>query len=193
VKRAVAVVMIVLVAGGAAMARPMGREESFVAKEVAKITEEEKSRELASVTIGDLQTWKDRLSAAARKDAYIMRSGGESFVLPGLGQFKNKQAGLGALFLGSHLAVGVGSLLGSYFLLPANLRLDGLDYFNTPVGTIEGTWKAHTLLDYLPSIGVAMAGHLIDLGIRALAAHNARAIALQRVESGAVTPAADRW
>ena len=192
-KRVLIVAILATMIVGAAVARPMGHEGSYVAKEMAKITAEEKSRELAAVTIGDMQSWSDRLSAAARKDAYIARSGGASFMMPGMGQLKNKQTGLGAILLGSHLAIGIGSLLGSYFLLPADLRFDTLDYLGTPAAGIETAWKSHSLLDYLPAMGVSFGGHLLDMGLRALASHNARTVARQRIESGAVTPSADRF
>lgn len=191
-KRVLIVAILATMIVGAAVARPMGHEGSYVAKEVAKITEEEKARELAAVTIGEMKSWSDRLSAAAAKDAYVARTGAASFMVPGMGQLKNKQTGLGALLLGSHLAVGVGSLLGTYFLLPADLRFDALDYLRTPAAGIETAWKSHSLLDYLPSMALCFGGHLLDMGLRALAAHNASAVARQRIEGGAVTPSADR-
>jgi hypothetical protein len=191
VRRFVLCAVIVVAAAGVAAARPMDREDPYVAKEMAKIADEQKATEVGAVTVGDLQGWRDRLIAAARKDAYIARATGQSFMIPGLGQFKNGQAGLGALLLGGDVAVNVGALLGAYFLLPADLRFDRLDYLRQPVGDIETLWKSHSLLEYLPSIGVGFGGHLLDMAIRAISAHNARYIARARIESGQVALSAD--
>jgi hypothetical protein len=191
VRRIVLCAAMFVAVAGLAVARPMERADSYVGKEIAKIAEEQKATELGAVTVGDLQGWRDRVTVAARKDAYVARAAGSSFMLPGLGQFKNGQAGLGALLLGGDIAANVGAILGAYFLLPADLRIDRFNYLTEPVGNIETLWKSHSLLEYLPSVGVAFGGHLLDMALRAIAAHNARYVARARIESGQVTLSAD--
>ncbi len=76
------------------------------------------------------------------------------------------------------------TLAGFYFLLPADLRFDRLDYFKTSFKDINDTWEAHSLNDYLPSIGMMLAGTLVDLGVRFWASGDAYAGARAAVDSG---------
>jgi hypothetical protein len=110
-----------------------------------------------------------------------------SFMAPGLGELKNGDVGAGALFLLADTAVAVGALLGSYFLLPEDLRFSQLDYFNTPFDDIRGRWESHTFMDYLPTMAVMAGGWFVSGGLRALSAKRAGKAARRSIEAGDVT------
>jgi len=58
---------------------------------------------------------------------------------------------------------------------------------------VETAWKSHSLLDYLPAMGLSLAGHVLDMALRRVASHEARVVARRRIDTGEVTPGADRW
>ncbi len=87
--------------------------------------------ELGALSYGELRELAGRLSVALQKDRFVARSKAMSFMMPGSGQFLNKDYGSGAAFLATDLAVVAGTLIGAYYLLPDDLRFQQLDYFNT--------------------------------------------------------------
>ena len=102
-----------------------------------------------------------RISIAEQKIHYVQKARMASFLFPGAGQFMAGDAVGGSLFLTGDLLVMAGAVVGAYFLLPSNLQFGSLDYFNTPVSTIDTQWASHTVVDYLPSIGALAAGMLL--------------------------------
>ncbi len=114
--------------------------------------------QLGTLTVADIVRVAGRMSVAAQAQAYVRHAAVSSLVLPGAGQFMTGDTLGGVLFLAGDLAVITGTVLGWYFLLPANLQFTSLDYLNTPIETIRTTWHSHTINDYLPSFGVAVGG-----------------------------------
>jgi hypothetical protein len=157
---------------------------SYFSTEAQSIEAELGDKALGELTLNELLPYGTRLRAAAQKDAYVQGSTMMSMRLPGLGQFKNGDTAGGALFLVAHLATVAGSLVGEYFLLPADLRFDKLDYLNSSFGDIKTAWEGHSFMDYLPAMGVAAAGMLLDGGIRMWSAGSARAEAKASVDAG---------
>ena len=91
------------------------------------------------------------------------------------------------LFLTTNLVVAAGTLIGAYFLLPADLQFDQLDYFYTAFDTIKETWKSHTLVEMLPAMGVMAGGWLVKGGLRLWSAKHAAKLAKENIESGKIT------
>ncbi|GEM_PF-1821334 len=153
--------------------------------EILRLLEAQGNRELGSVTLSDLRKLILRIEELKMASLYIERSKKASFYMPGVGQFMNEEPLSGSLFLTAHLGVIAGSLVGSYFLLPADLRFDRTDYLNESISVIKDRWRSHSLQDYLPAIGVMAGGHLVDLLLRLWSADNAEKLAERRVKSGA--------
>lgn len=127
-----------------------------------------------------------KVRTAAFEQAYVRHVAAMSFMMPGAGQFATGDAGGGTLFLASHLALAAGALVGSYYLLPADLRFDRLDYLGAPISTIKTSWEGHSVVDYLPAVGIMAAGMLVDMPLRFLAAKGAAADAVAAVKAGKV-------
>ena len=153
--------------------------------EILKLLEAEGNRELGSITLSDLKKLILRMEELRMAYFYIERSKKASFFMPGVGQFMNEEPLSGSLFLTAHLGVIAGSLVGSYFLLPADLRFDSTDYLNESISVIKDRWRSHSLQDYLPAIGVMAGGHLVDMILRLWSADNAKKLAARKVKSGA--------
>jgi hypothetical protein len=160
------------------------RRGPYLSAEAQAIEAELGDKGFGELSLNELLPYGKRLALAASKDSYVEKSAMLSMRLPGLGQFKNGDAGGGALFLGAHLAVVAGSLLGEYFLLPSDLRFDRLNYFTSSISGIKSAWGSHSLEDYLPAIGVAAAGMVLDGGIRIWSARSAYADAKASVDAG---------
>lgn len=156
----------------------------YAKEELSAIKADLGNQEFGDLSIARLSPYWTRLNLALSKDQYLEETSKMSFIIPGAGQFKNGDTSKGVGFLSLHLAVVTGTLAGFYFLLPSDLRFDRLDYFNTSFKDINDTWEAHSLNDYLPSIGAMLAGTLIDLGVRFWASQEAYSGARAAVESG---------
>ena len=149
--------------------------------------------ELSSVpTVGDfktsdLQAALDSLSVAQQEYTYVKRAETASFWLPGLGQLRDGDSGLGALFLAGDLGLFAGTVLGTYFLLPADLQFGQLNYLTTPLSTIKDDWEGHNLLDYLPSLAVAVGGAILSHALRFISADNAGELARENIQDKRVT------
>ena len=163
-----------------------GFDQSYLKEENRAISEALGDKKFGEMTLNELKPYQERLRLASRKDLFVSQSGAMSFMIPGAGQFHNGDALGGTLFLLLDLATIAGSLTGAYFLLPADLRFDRIDYFNTPISTIRASWEGKTIVDFLPSFGVMAGGALVNLGVRMLASHNARETAKAAIDSGAV-------
>lgn len=156
----------------------------YAKAELGAIRTELGDREFGELTLARLEPYWTRMNLALSKDQYLERVSKMSMILPGTGQFENGDTSKGVGFLSLHIAVVTGTLAGFYFLLPADLRFDRLDYFKTSFKDINDTWEAHSLNDYLPSIGMMLAGTLVDLGVRFWASGDAYAGARAAVDSG---------
>jgi len=111
-------------------------------------------------------------------------------MFPGAGQFMTGDPVGGSLFAAADVAVFAGSLLTAYALLPANVQIGGtggLDYLNAPLSTIETTWKSHSVLDYLPSVGVLAGGMIVKHLIGLWSSSSAAGLARKNIQAGKVT------
>jgi hypothetical protein len=191
------IVVCVAVGAGGAFAQPAWRNHGGADPEIAfslsgpyaraeldSIRSELGEEEFGDLTLARLAPYWTRLNLALSKDQYLERASTLSMILPGAGQFENGETSSGVGFLSLHLAAVTGTLAGFYFLLPADLRFDRLDYLDTSFRDIRDAWEAHSFNDYLPSIGALVAGTLLDLGIRCWASNDAYAGARSAVESG---------
>jgi len=170
---------------------PMGMP--FMYPEIEKLLRSQGHKTLGSLTVADIKMVMAKINEAAMINGYIQRSGRMSFIIPGAGQFMNKEPLSGTLFLTAHLGVIAGTLTGAYFLLPQDLQFGNTDYLNEPIGTIKDRWRSHSLYDYLPSAAVFAGGHLVDLIIRSIAEKNAENLARTKIKSGEVKPKAYFW
>jgi hypothetical protein len=159
---------------------------SYVAAEKQAIEKELLSRPFGELSLGELLPYETRLGLALRKDAYVAHASMASMHLPGLGQFRTGATGAGLGFLALHLALFSGGLVGSYFLLPADLRFDAIDYLNAPLATIRTAWQGKSLTQLLPSMAVMAAGMVLDGGLRFWSAVDARRGARAAIDSGRV-------
>jgi len=155
--------------------------------EVSSILDAYSATQIGSMTVADLEKLEGQLSVAIQKEAYVRGAAMASFALPGVGQFRTGDTLGGALFLAGDLALVAGTIVGWYYLLPANVQFGSLDYLNAPFSTIETTWKSNTLAEYLPSIAVAAGGSVAQMLLRAWSARQAEADARAAVQSGKVT------
>jgi hypothetical protein len=192
-KRLVAI-MIVTAIGAVAFAAPGGRrphpaslDEAFLRAEMDQALAGERDTALGTLTVGQLQELLGRLSVAQQKAAFIARSRAMSMMMPGVGQFVNKDALSGALFLTADLALIAGTLVGAYFLLPADLRFDRLDYFNASYADISRRWESHSFVDVLPTLAVLAGGGLLKAVLGGVSAHHAEKLARRNIEEGKIT------
>jgi len=188
------VLSLLLTVAAAAFARPpMGPgmhphrfpiERTYLRAELDSLAGEE--AELGSLSYGELREQAGRLSVALQKDRFVARSKAMSYMLPGSGQLLNKEYGSGAAFLATDLVLGVGTLVGTYFLLPADLRFNELNYFDTPFNVIRDTWEGHTFMDYLPSMALMAGGAVLRAILGQFSAAHAEKLARRNIDGGKI-------
>jgi hypothetical protein len=190
VKKTIVLALLAVSLAGSAWAEGMAREKTPATptpeQVLSQALQDSSSTQLGSVTLGEVQQLMDKMALAQAQDRYVVRARTASMMLPGAGQFMTGNPGTGALFLAGDLAIVAGTLVGAYFLLPSDLKFTTLNYFTTPLATIEGTWKAHTILEYLPAYGVMAGGTILDHVLRAISAGNAAQEAREALASGKV-------
>jgi hypothetical protein len=172
-------VVAALLAAVGAFAGP--RTFSPVAEAVAGLAKERGESELGSATIDDVETAVARVSTALQQEAWIHGSAMASMALPGLGQYLNHDALGGTLYLAGGLAVKAGAMIGAWFLLPANLQVN---WFTTPIGTLENAYRANSAVDYLPALGVLAAGAVVETVLGHFSARGAVRLAEKNVLDG---------
>jgi hypothetical protein len=158
----------------------------YVKVEISQITGELGAKKLGDFNVEDLVSLRDRLSIAEQKDRYVDRIAAQSFLLPGLGQLQVGDTASGVGFLAMDMAAIGGTLVAVYYLLPADLRFDRLDYFGDSASTIQDAWNGHSFTDYLPACGALFGGMVIDQIVRHWASAHARREAIQAVDQGKV-------
>jgi len=159
----------------------------YMSAEINLVQSELGARKIGDVEVATLLSVRDRLSIAAQKDAYVRKTAMQSFLLPGLGQLQTGETAAGIGFMAFDVGVIAGTLIGAYYLLPADLRLDRIDYFRDNVTAINNAWTGHSFTDYLPAFGALLGGMVIDQTIRHWSAANARRGASRAVDEGRVT------
>ena len=168
----------------AVSAFPKPRTFHPVAEAIAAITAERGTSELGTMTAADVEGAVARLSIAMQQEAWVRGSGMSSLVLPGLGQFMNRDPLGGSLYLAGSAAVTAGTLVGAYLLLPADVQAG---WFTTPIGALEAAFASHTVVEYLPALGVMAAGAVVDVVLRCVSASGAARLAERRVLDGTVS------
>jgi hypothetical protein len=158
-----------------------------VQAEIGVIQSELGARKIGDIDVATLLSVRDRLSVASQKDAYVRKTGMESFLLPGLGQLEVGDTASGIGFMAADLGVIAGTLVVAYYLLPTDLRFDRIDYFSSNFSGINNAWCSHSFTDYLPAFGVLVGGMVIDQTLRHWSAADARRKAAKAVETGRVT------
>ena len=108
-------------------------------------------------------------------------------MLPGAGQFMTGDAVGGVLFLAGDIVVVTGTLIGAYYLLPADLQFNSLNYFTSSFATIRKTWEDHSFVDLLPSMGLMAGGFIIKCAIGHFSSAGAARAALRNIADGKVT------
>ncbi|MBN1686805.1 MAG: hypothetical protein JW852_09130 [Spirochaetales bacterium] len=161
-----------------------------VEDELKGILQEQADTVISDLTFGEVDELLKRLSVPMQEAAYVKASKTASLLMPGKGQFMNEDILSGLLFMTADIAVAAGTLVGSYFLLPAELRFENLDYFNTPFVEIEAAWtsagESATLKDSLAYMGVWTGGMILHHIIAGFSAGHAGKLAQQRIDEGIV-------
>lgn len=168
-----------------------GRYHNRIGEQLESILESEADTVISDMTFGEVGDLIGRLSVPLQEAAYIQKSKSASMFMPGMGQFMNGDALSGSLFMTADILIAAGTLVGVYFLLPAELQFGQLDYLNTAPIEIHDTWKAAaentTFMEALPSLGVMAAGKLLHKGIGAWSARHAGKLAKKNIEEGSVS------
>jgi len=161
----------------------LGRSR-LLGPELAAIAATLGDRKLGDLTGAELAAIQEKLRFEARQAVFVARTARLSFVLPGLGQFATGNPGTGTAFFVDNLALIGGTLAGAYFLLPADLRFDRIDYFSASRQTVRTAWESHTMREMMPVMGVMMAGLVIDMHLHAFSAFDAAKDARKLVDEG---------
>ena len=159
----------------------------FYSAEILKIQSEMGQEKLGDLDVAAMVSLRERLSIAAQKDEYVKAISLHSLALPGLGQFETGNTGSGFGFLALDLATIAGTLLGVYYSLPSDVRFDHIDYFRDSFSSISDAWNGHSIVDYLPALGVLLGGVVVDQVVRHWAASDAANAATRNIDQGAVT------
>jgi len=159
----------------------------YLRAEILSFQSEAGQQTVGDFTIADLVALRDRFSIASQKDEYVQRISRVSYLVPGLGQLQTGDTAGGVGFLALNLAVVTGTLIGVYCCLPSDVRFDRLNYAGNSFSTICDAWNNHTIVDYLPALGVAGGGLLVDLLVRNWASRDAGKEATQKIDGGGVT------
>ena len=162
-------------------------DPAFLRQEIEAILAAGGGRSLGQLSVEEIHDLLGQLSVARQKDAFVQRSQGMSFMLPGMGQFVNRDPLSGSLFLTADLLVTAGTLVGAYYLLPAELQFSQLNYFTAPYSTIRTRWENQSFVDLLPTMGVLAGGWLVGGAIRYFSARHAGELARRNVADGTVT------
>jgi hypothetical protein len=149
--------------------------------------QEMSAAQLGTLTMADLEKLMGRLSVAEQKVRYVQRARRASFMIPGAGQFMTGDTLGGSLFLAGDIVVVAGSIVGAYFLLPANVQFNNLDYLNAPVVNLASAWQSNSILSYLPSFGVLVGGAIVRGVLGHFSAVSAGREARQNIADGKVT------
>jgi len=159
----------------------------YLAAEIQRVGEEQGAQKIGDMDLHGLLDLRDRLSVASQKDDFVRSTGIHSFLLPGLGQLETGNTGAGIGFMTADLATLAGTLATAYYLLPADLRFDRLDYFRSDISAINTAWQGHTLTDYLPAAAAMLVGMTLDQTLRHWSAAAARRDAVRAIDAGTVT------
>jgi hypothetical protein len=160
--------------------------DGFLGQGFEGILDELGEKKLGDLSGAELEALREKAEKARLETFYVRGAGAASFMMPGMGQFAVEEPLAGTAFLIGHLALVGGSLVGAYFLLPADLRFDSTDYLNAPISSLRTKWTGHSLMEYLPAAGVMAGGALIDFGLRLFSSGDAAQSAQKKISAGSV-------
>jgi hypothetical protein len=181
------IVLCLIAAVGAGVSAQEARPQSSLQAELSAALQDMSTAQLGTLTVQDVLNLASRVSIAEQKIHYVQKVRMASMLFPGAGQFMAGDALGGSLFLTGDLLVWTGAVVGAYFLLPTDLQFSHLDYLNDNVATIDTRWAAHSVVDYLPSVGVLAGGMLLKSLLGHLSAVSAADEARANIASGKVT------
>lgn len=185
--RTVIVMVLSTALAAAAYAQEKVPEQFGFDQELTAALQDMSGAQLGTLTVGDLEKLAGRVSVVVQKIQYVQKVRRASFLLPGAGQFMQGDTLGGTAFLAGNLAIVTGTLIGAYFLLPANVQFRDLDYFHAPLGSIRSAWESNSLVDYLPSIGFLAGGMILRAVLGHFSAENAESEARASIAEGKVT------
>ncbi len=189
-KTAIVALAVSLIAATGAFAK-----QSEYQKEDQDILAQNGSTQIGSMTVADAEKILGDISIARQKEFYVQRARLASLHMPGVGQFLAGDPVGGSLFIVGDVALFAGTVLGAYFLLPANVQIGsgagtgagGLDYLNTSLVGIKNAWEANSILSYLPSAGVVVGGMILKHLFGLWSSKSAAALARQNIADGKIT------
>jgi len=164
-----------------------GNDDYRVYKEEATvILEAVDNTPIGEFTLNEMKELALDLSIPFQKMQFVKNSKTASAVLPGIGQYMNNDPLSGTLFLISSIAVTAGTLIGAYYLLPDELRFDSLDYFGDSRATIKERWENQSSNDLMPTMGVMVAGFVVNGVIRLFSTAHAGKLAQKNIAEGKI-------
>ena len=186
-KRTAIVMVLSAALAAAACAQERAPDRFGFDQELNAALQDMSGTQLGTLTVGDLENLAGRVSIVVQKIQYVRKVRQASFLLPGAGQFMTGDSAGGAAFLAGDLAIVTGTLIGAYFLLPANVQFRDLDYFHAPLGSIRTAWESNSFTDYLPSMGLFAGGMIVRAVLGHFSAVNAESEARAAIAEGKVT------
>lgn len=136
---------------------------------------------LDEIRFDDLVILAEELSIRKQEEMYVKRMAKSSFLIPGTGQLKTGQTGLGIAQLSMHLAIVGGTALGTYNLLPQELK-DSLDNY----GETKAYFETLDYAELLPASGVFWGGLFVNWLLAHWSAEGAAQAARANIEEGSV-------
>ena len=142
------------------------------------------AQKVSDLTVGDWMALEQAKSVERQERIYVVSSGVESFLVPGLGQFQTGDPLGGTLNLAGRVALVGGTIWGVWALLPDDLKTSGLDQ-----RARMDKWKNYWLTDPVkvaPAAGVAVGGLVLELVQSHFAAEDAMKRARENLADGKV-------
>ena len=140
---------------------------------------------VSDLTVGDLKALADIQSVDQQKARYVFGASVASFLIPGLGQFKTGDAVAGTLNLVGFTTLVGATVYGTWALLPDDVKAGGLT-----MDARHELMKSYWTNDFgkiAPAVGVMAGGAALSLAYRFWSAGDAKARAVENLNSGAVT------
>ena len=164
--------------------KQMHEDMEFLHDEMSAVMDRYSDRPIGEMTFSEMEEMQGEISIVQQKMFFVHKSKIASFIKPGAGQFINGEKGAGALFLTADLVLFAGKLVGTYFMLPAELQFDQIDYFNDSYTSIKAGWESMSFMDLLPAVGVMAGASLLQTGLRAISSKQAGRLAVETIKSG---------
>lgn len=155
-------------------------------RELSSLLESREGSALGEVRIRDVRDLLAEASVRMQELQFLGEVRQSSLMMPGVGHLKAGDNGRGAAYLAANVVLTAGTLVGAYFLLPAEVRFDEVSYFTDSYQEIETAWKGQSLVDMLPSIGALAGGFAVRGLLGYFAAESAGHVAAARIRAGEI-------